>query len=287
MMSYRELFISSSPKISTGNESSKVYIMGVPFDFTTSYRPGSRFGPLAVRQAYWNIEIVDRKLNVNAEKIQIFDIGDLSYFATSDEMINSLSKVSKEVFSENKVLGTIGGEHLITYPILKGLKNVSLVVFDAHLDLRDTLYGLKISHATFLRRLLEDNKSLKVYHIGSHTFVDEELDFAISHGVDLYTYYDITEKKIESLKNIIRNDEEIYVSVDMDVLDPSCAPGVANPEPEGLNYEMLFNLLRSLKGKKIIGFDVVETNPLLDPSGITSIAAAKVLSLLVIDSAGV
>jgi agmatinase len=73
----------------------------------------------------------------------------------------------------------------------------------------------------------------------------------------------------------------------MDVLDPSCAPGVANPEPEGLNYEMLFNLLRSLKGKKIIGFDVVETNPLLDPSGITSIAAAKVLSLLVIDSVGV
>lgn len=283
MMSYRELFISPSPKISTGNEDSKVYIMGIPFDFTTSYRPGSRFAPLSVRQAYWNIEIVDRKLNVNAEKIPVFDLGDLSFFSNGDEMINSASKVSKEIFSANKVLGIIGGEHLVTYPIVNELNDAALVVFDAHLDMRDELYGLKVSHATFLRRFLEKNKKIKVYHIGSHTFVDEEIKFAKSRRVNVFTYYDLIDKKLNSLKNIIK-EEKIYVSVDMDVLDPSCAPGVANPEPEGMNYQELFDLIRSLKGKEIVGFDVVETNPLLDPSGITSIAAAKVLSLLIINS---
>ncbi len=189
MMSYRELFISPSPKISTGDESSKVYIMGIPFDFTTSYRPGSRFAPLSVRQAYWNIEIVDRKLNVNAEKIPVFDLGDLSFFSNSDEMINSASKVSKEIFSKKKVLGTIGGEHLITYSLIKDLKDISLLVFDAHLDMRDELYGLNVSHATFLRRFLEKNQNIKVYHIGSHSFVDEEIEFAKSRGVSVYTYY--------------------------------------------------------------------------------------------------
>ena len=280
-MSFKDFYTTSSPKITTGDEKSKIYVLGVPFDFTTSYRPGSRFGPGAIRQAYWYIEIVDNKLGYNAEKIPIYDLGDLNTPSDVNLTIDALRKVSSEIYSEKKVLGLLGGEHLITYGSLVDAKDISLIVFDAHLDMRDELYGLRLSHATFLRRLIESNKSIKVYHVGSHAFVEEEIEFAKRNGVNLISAYDLEKGDID-LKEVVGKDEKLYVSLDLDVLDPSCAPGVANPEPEGLSYHKLFNLIRSLKGRKIIGFDVVELNPILDPSGITSIAAAKALSLFVI-----
>ncbi|MEM0097610.1 MAG: agmatinase [Conexivisphaerales archaeon] len=278
-MSYKDLYTSDSPKISTGGKESNIYVLGIPFDFTSSYRPGSRFGPDSVRQAYWNIEIVDRELNVNAENIPIFDLGNISPIMSVDGMIDIVKKVAGEAFAQGKVLGSIGGEHLITLPIASQLKDATIVVFDAHFDLRDELYGLKVNHATFFRRLLE-LKQIKAVHVGAHAYLDEELQFARNLGVTVISQ--------ESLKNDRRflldalPDNPLYISVDMDVLDPSCAPGVGNPEPSGLTYNELFNALRSLKGKKIVGFDVNEVTPPYDPSGITSIAAAKLFSILVI-----
>ncbi|MCL4343339.1 MAG: agmatinase [Nitrososphaerota archaeon] len=278
-MSYTDLYTNDSPKISTGGKDSPIYVLGIPFDFTSSYRPGSRFGPDSVRQAYWNIEIVDRELGVNAENIPIFDLGNISPVTSVDGMIDMVRKVSGEAFAQGKVLGSIGGEHLITLPIASNLKDASIVVFDAHFDLRDELYGLKVSHATFFRRLLE-SKQIKAVHAGAHAYLDDELQSARNLGVRVITQ--------ENLRNDRRSlldalpDGPLYISVDTDVLDPSCAPGVGNPEPGGLAYSELFDALRSLKGRKIVGFDVNEVSPPYDPSGITSIAAAKVFSILVI-----
>ena len=280
-MSYLDLYLSSSPKITLGDKGSRIFIMGAPYDLTTSYRPGSRFAPDQIRSAFWNIEIVDRKLGANAEEIGIFDLGNLSITTNVNRALDMIEKASGEVFSQGKVLGTLGGEHLITYPLVKKIKDAALVVFDAHLDLRDELYGLTLSHATFLRRLTEERRDLKVYHFGSHTFVDEEINYARERGIEVVTSYELREKGIKSIGELIK-EKNVYVSVDVDVLDPSCAPGVANPEPEGLNYSELFDLIRSLCCKNIMGFDIVEVNPAYDPSGITAVAAAKILSLLII-----
>ncbi len=278
-MSYTDLYTSDSPKISTGGKESKIYVLGIPFDFTSSYRPGSRFGPDSIRQAYWNIEIVDRQLGVNAENIPIYDLGNISPVTSVDGMIDMVKKVSGEVLAQGKVLGSIGGEHLITLPLASQLKGASIVVFDSHFDLRDDLYGLKVSHATFLRRLLESEK-IKAVHVGAHTYLDDELQFARSSGVRV-----VSQESLRSDRGSLMSalpDGPLYISVDMDVLDPSCAPGVGNPEPAGLAYSELFDALRSIRGRKIVGFDVNEVSPPYDPSGITSIAAAKVFSLLVI-----
>jgi agmatinase len=276
-MSYSDLYTTDSPKISTGKKDSPIYVLGVPFDFTSSFRPGSRFGPDSVRQSYWNIEIVDRQLGVNAENVPIYDLGNISPITSVDGMIDAVGKVARENFMSGKILGSIGGEHLITLPIASQLVNTTIVVFDAHFDLRDELYGLRVSHATFFRRLLE-SKKMSAVHVGAHAYLDDELRAAESLGVNVVTQE--TLRKEGMLKHIPEG--PLYVSVDMDVLDPSCAPGVGNPEPGGLSYEELFNAIRSLKGRKIVGFDVNEVSPPYDPSGITSIAAAKVFSLLVI-----
>ncbi len=278
-MGYTDLYTNDSPKISTGGIDSQIYVLGIPFDFTSSYRPGSRFGPDYIRQAYWNIEIVDRELGVNAESIQIYDLGNISPVTSVDGMIDMVKKASGEVFAKRKVLGSIGGEHLITLPIASQLKDTTILVFDAHFDLRDELYGMRVSHATFLRRLLESG-NIKVVHVGAHAYLDDELQFAKDHGVSVISQ-DSLRRTPSSLVNSLPNGP-LYISIDMDVLDPSCAPGVGNPEPSGLNYSELFGALRSLKGRRIVGFDVNEVSPPYDPSGITSIAAAKAFSLLVI-----
>ena len=278
-MGYIKLYTSDSPKISTGGADSQIYILGIPFDFTSSFRPGSRFGPDSIRQAYWNIEIVDRELGVNAESIPIYDLGNISTVTSVDGMIERVKKVAGEVFARGKVLGSIGGEHLITLPIASQLNGATILVFDAHLDMRDELYGMSVSHATFLRRLLE-SKNVRVVHVGAHAYTDDELQFAREHGVSIISQ-DTLRRSPSSLVNSLP-DVPLYISVDIDVLDPSCAPGVGNPEPSGLNYTELFGALRSLKGRRIVGFDINEVSPPYDPSGITSIAAAKVLSLLVI-----
>ncbi len=278
-MGYTDLYTNDSPKISTGGIDSQIYVLGIPFDFTSSYRPGSRFGPDYIRQAYWNIEIVDRELGVNAESIPIYDLGNISPVTSVDGMIDMVKKASGEVFAKRKVLGSIGGEHLITLPIASQLKDTTILVFDAHFDLRDELYGMRVSHATFLRRLLESG-NIKVVHVGAHAYLDDELQFAKDHGVSVISQ-DSLRRTPSSLVNSLPNGP-LYISIDMDVLDPSCAPGVGNPEPSGLNYSELFGALRSLKGRRIVGFDVNEVSPPYDPSGITSIAAAKAFSLLVI-----
>ncbi len=276
-MGYADLYTSEAPRISTGDRSSPLYVLGVPFDQTTSYRPGSRFGPDSIRQAYWNIEIYDYKLMADAERIKVYDAGNMAPISDAGAMLERVKRVVSEFAEMGKSVGLIGGEHLISLASVQAISekhNVTLVVFDAHLDLRDSLYGLKVSHATWLRRLLESRK-LKVVHVGAHAYVEEELEAASSFGVKVINR---DEAPGVNLSKLVSGD--VYVSIDTDVLDPSCAPGVANPEPEGLSYSQLFDLLRSLRGSKVRWFDVVEVNPLLDHSGITSIAAAKAFSIL-------
>lgn len=277
-MGYADLYLTDSPRISTGDRSSSLYVFGVPFDGTTSYRPGSRFGPDSIRQAYWNIEIYDYKLRANAESIKLYDAGNLAPVSDPATMLERVKRVVSEFDEMGKAIGILGGEHLLSLASVSAVaerRDVALIVLDAHLDLRDSLYELRVSHATWLRRLLESRR-VEAFHVGAHAYVEEELEAARSLGVRVIGR---DEAPSVSLCELAKG-RRVYLSLDMDVLDPSCAPGVANPEPEGLTYQQLFDLLRSLRGCELSYFDVVEVNPLLDPGGVTSVAAAKALSIL-------
>jgi agmatinase len=282
-MSYKELFFSNEPLISNMKDKKTIAkIFGVPFDATSTYRPGSRFGPNAIRQAFMNIEIYSTRLKVDAEQLSFEDFGDLSPTNNVKNMINTVEKVVKEIVNEGSSCITLGGEHTVTLGTYGSMpKDVALVIFDAHLDLRDEFSGLKFSHATYLKRLTERVDVKSIIHIGSRAACSEEWDLLKKIGLKtISTEAVLTKKNSEQvLRDFLKDFKDVYISIDLDVLDPSCAPAVGNPEPAGLSTHQLLEFIYTMKGMKIFGFDIVELTPCYD-SGVTSVTAAKLLSEL-------
>lgn len=283
-MSYKDLFLTSEPLITVIKEGTKpiANIFGVPFDSTVTFRPGARFGPNAIRQAYMNIEIYSSFLDVDLESLSILDLGNLRPTNNVEDMVYSVGKVVTEIVQEGGVFGVLGGEHTLTFgTYLPVLEDTALIIFDAHLDLRDEFAGLKLSHATFLRRLTDRIGGESTIHIGSRAASREEWKSADDIGLSLIpmqTIHDLA-KSEKLLLDFLKDFKSAYVSIDLDVLDPSFAPGVGNPEPDGLSIHKLLEFLYSLRGKKIAGFDVVELTPLYD-NGTTAILAAKLMNEL-------
>jgi agmatinase len=262
----------------------KYAILGVPFDVTSTYRTGARFGPNAIRQASLNIETYSLRSNFDAERLPITDLGDLHVSSDPKKTINMLSLVAKDLFEKEKIPVTIGGEHTITLGILKGLKSQSqktaLVVFDAHLDLRKEFLGLTLSHTTFMRLINENIKPAKIIEVGTRAICKEELDYSKKTGIDFITSNQIRKKGSKAIayeiKDAVSSYDNIYLSIDMDVLDPAYAPGVQNPEPEGIETYKLLDILCSLCDNRTIGFDVVEVAPIYD-NGLSAITASKII----------
>ena len=283
-MSYRELFVSPSPVFS-GNQQSyeeaKYVIVGVPFDLTSTYRSGSKFAPLAIRDASQNVECYSFRTGVDIEKIRIHDLGDLHVAADLELTLGRLALVAQDLFEDEKIPVFIGGEHTITLGIMRSLNpKVAVVSFDAHLDLRDNYLGLSVSHTTFLRRIKEDVKPCKILEIGTRAVCREELDYAKETGIDYITANQIRKdginKTVEAIKSVLSGCEKVYITVDMDVLDPAYAPAVPNPEPEGLDTSTLLDLLEFVCDYRVVGFDVVEVAPHYD-NGVTATQATKVV----------
>jgi len=256
----------------------RVVVIGVPFDATQSYRPGARLGPSAVRAALPNMEFYSLELGRSLEGLSIGDAGDLEYTSDTASMLRYVEAAVSELAESGKVPAVVGGEHTITLASYRPFCGATLVVFDAHLDMRDEIYGLRTSHATFLRRLME-SCDMDIVHVGGRAFSSEELDFARSRGVSIYTVYELEDAR-KVLSGLGRSGTRIYVSLDMDALDPAFAPGVGNPEPGGVGSIDLLRLLASLDGAALAGFDVVELSPPYDQSGATSALAAKALLML-------
>ena len=286
-MSNLELLISQSNVfngIQQSFDTAKYALLGVPFDVTSTYRTGARFGPTAIRQASLNIETYSFRSNFDSEFLRLIDLGDLHVSSDPEKTINMLKLVIKELFVGKKMPIVIGGEHTITLGILKGLiskpQKTAIVVFDAHLDLRKEFLGLTLSHTTFMRLINENIQPAKIIEVGTRAVCSEELDYSKKNGIDFITSHQIRQKGTSVIKNEINNIlssyENVYLSIDMDVLDPAYAPGVQNPEPEGIKTNELLDILCSLSLNKIIGFDVVEVAPIYD-TGITAISAAKII----------
>jgi len=269
-------------------EEARYVVLGVPFDVTSTFRRGARFAPSAIREASLNIETFSFKSGIYLDNSLIHDLGDLHVSSSIRETLKRLELVMNELLNLGKVPIIIGGEHTISFAAVKALKDqdisringgLAVVSFDAHLDLRDEFMGLKLCHATFMRRLIEEVKPLLI-EIGVRAACREEINYAERKGVKVITTEEIRNEGIdeseEKIKNFLEESDLIYLSIDMDVLDPGFAPAVQNPEPGGISTVMLHELLWRICDGRVISFDVVEVTPHYD-NGITSIVAAKTI----------
>ncbi|MEM3695173.1 MAG: agmatinase [Candidatus Bathyarchaeia archaeon] len=286
-MSKRELFTSQSNVFSGFQKSFKeadYVVFGVPFDATSTYRTGARFGPTAIRQASLNIETYSFRTEVDVENLKIHDLGDLHVTTDTKETLKRTADVAAEIFDAGKVPVAIGGEHTITLGVVAGLgskaQNTTLVSFDAHLDLRNEFMSLKLSHTTFMRRINEELKPAKIFEVGTRAVCKEELAYAKKAKIDFFTAQQIRKEGAqavaEKLKEELAAYEGIYISVDMDILDPAYVPAVQNPEPEGIETHVLLDILARLCDKRVLGFDMVEIAPNYD-QGVSAVQAAKVI----------
>ncbi|MEM2878080.1 MAG: agmatinase [Candidatus Hadarchaeales archaeon] len=251
-----------------------VVFLGVPLDVTSSYRSGYRFAPASIRAASANIEtyLTSAKLDV-FEKLNISDLGDLvvtptDLNATGERMVAIL----KEILYSGKIPAILGGEHTLTYFSMKAVGDVFLIHLDAHRDLRDEYMGDRLCHATVMRRVLDTLSPGKLIQIGIRSCSKEEDEIKL----EVYSSEEVSEDpdRVAALVEKKVGKAPVYLSIDIDVLDPAFAPGVATPEPGGISSTDLFRLLRRFGRMNLKGFDVVELTPPHD-NGITAFAAAK------------
>ena len=283
-MSFLDLHMTNSPLIiNPSNDSEPVaVIFGVPFDSTHSYKPGCRFGPDSIRDAFNNIEIFQPEFGVDLETVNISDLGNTKHTVVATEMLRMVENITAELRKKNKQMIILGGEHLITLGSFSCFpKDTGYVVFDAHYDLRDRYADIKLSHAAYLRRLVEKRGPENIVHVGARAFVKEELAFLKDNKIRT-----VSDKEIRDgngpklLQDVTSTFDSLYLSLDLDVLDPAFAPGVGNPEAVGISSRELYDLVTTLQNKKIVAADIVELNPTYD-NGATASISAKMISTII------
>jgi len=283
-MSYLDLYLNNTPLITSSDDDSEpiATIIGIPFDATHSYKPGCRFGPDAIRDSFNNIEIFHPDLQVDLETVNIEDLGNTRHTVVASEMIDMVKKITTELIAKQRQLFILGGEHSITLGTYTSFpKETGYVVFDAHYDLRDEYADIKLSHASYLRRIVEERGPENILHVGARAFVKEELEFLKENNIKTISDKEIREGKgPQLLKDHVSTFDSIYSSFDLDVLDPAFAPGVGNPEAVGITSRELFDLIHSFEETKVIGVDIMELNPYHD-DGSTASLAAKIMSTMI------
>ncbi|MCX8181943.1 MAG: agmatinase [Candidatus Methanomethyliaceae archaeon] len=256
-------------------------LFGVPFDSTSSFRPGSRFGPAAIREASANIETWSWRTGMDFEEIKLHDLGDLAVVhGDAAETIRRVREAVEDIILSKKIPVMLGGEHIITLGALRGVRDTTVVSFDAHFDMRDDYLSNKLSHACVMRRALDELGVKNVVIVGTRASYRDEIEFVKKSGVNYISSQRILNGGAKEagawLKEVLADSKKIYISVDMDVLDPAFAPGVGNPEPEGVPTSTLLDLIEEVVDERIVGFDVVEVSPAYD-SGVTAVTASKIV----------
>jgi len=259
--------------------SAKYVIFGVPFDKTSSFRYGSKEGPDAIRHASWNFESFDLLTHIDFSKIPVHDYGNIDGIShlNPDDMINKVNDFSKMILQDSKIPIIIGGEHSITSGIVKSIPSDSFVlIFDAHLDYRESYEGEVNNHACTTKRIADVIPSKNIIILGVRSAERNEYENAKKDNVSFIESSKIIKDGMFSIiKNIKKQigQQQLYLSIDIDVIDPGYAPGTGTPEPFGLNpfdICIAFDILK----ENLIGFDVMEVNPLYD-HGQTAMLAAK------------
>lgn len=258
-------------------DNSDIIIWGIPFDGTCSNRPGTRFGPQAIRSELDGLETYSPYIDDSLETYKFCDIGDIELpFGNTDLTIKKIFNSTVDLLEDNKKLITIGGEHLISYPIIKAYlekyKDLNIIHLDAHADLRSSYLGEKFSHATVMKLIYDMLHKGNLYQFGIRSGTKEEFEFGRNHTNLVFNAIDGIEKLVEKLGN-----KPVYLSIDLDVLDPSIFPGTGTPEPGGISFNELIEGIVGTLGLNIVGADIVELSPQYDNSGVSNIVGAKVL----------
>ncbi|HZY46202.1 MAG TPA: agmatinase [Candidatus Bathyarchaeia archaeon] len=267
--------------ISSAYDTSHYVFFGVPYDKTSTYKAGSRFAPGALRDVSANMELYSVRSNLDLENIPVHDMGDVDIVEDLPETLKRVKSICQEQFQAKKIPIMAGGEHSITKAAADALpEDTGIVSFDAHLDLRDEFLGEKLSHATFMRRVSERLGPDHIMEVGIRAFSKPELEFTKRSGLTMLTPQDMRKTGLPQtasrIKDFLSKFAHGYVTVDIDVLDPAFAPGVGNPEPDGLTTDELLTLVEGAMNSKIVGVDLVEVSPQLD-SGQTAAVGAKVI----------
>ena len=256
-----------------------IVLFGAPFDSTTSYRPGARFGPSAMRHESYGLETYSPYQDKDLTDFNIFDSGDLELcFGSSESALADIESRARQILSDGKLPLLLGGEHLVTLgavrAALEKYPDLHIVHFDAHADLRDDYLGAKLSHACVLRRCHDLIGDGRIHQFCIRSGDREEFHFADKH-TDMHKFdfsglEELTEKLIEA--NV-----PVYFTIDLDCLDPSVFPGTGTPEAGGVSFLSLLSAIQSVAKANIIGADVNELAPMLDHSGVSTAVACKVL----------
>lgn len=258
-------------------EDSNIVLFGTPFDSTTSYRPGTRFGSSAIRHESFGIETYSLIQDKDLTDYNIFDSGDLELcFGSPETALRDIENRTDEILSYDKIPFMLGGEHLVTLGAVracaKKYKSLKLIQFDAHADLRDDYLGQKLSHACVMRRCYEILGEKAIWQYGIRSGERDEFSFAKIH-TNMYPHsLDDIDRAVKELKG-----ENVYVTIDLDVLDPSEFPGTGTPEAGGVSYNTLLSALLKLKELNIVGIDMNELSPHYDMSGRSTALACKLL----------
>lgn len=263
-------------------EDADIVIFGAPFDSTTSYRPGTRFGSKAIRSESFGIETYSPYQNLDLCDYNIYDAGDLELPLGSSEMaLEDIYKMTKEILCDGKIPCMLGGEHLVTLGAFRAVyekyKDVYIVGFDAHADLRDDYLGVKNSHACVMRRCFEIVGDNRIYQFGIRSGERSEFEFAASHTKMYPLNLNRFNEGISELKG-----KNVYLTIDMDVLDPSIFAGTGTPEAGGASFLELLECLLKMNEVNIVGFDMNELSPPYDTSGVSTAVACKTLRELLL-----
>lgn len=255
-------------------EDADFVILGAPFDRTTTFRSGARFAPTTIREASWNFERDLFEHGVSFEDMKVHDGGDLFEEATVDEMVAAIEVEARKVVSAGKFPVFIGGEHSISPPVVKAFGEISVITIDAHLDYREEYGGLRNSHACAHKRIEDVVGKGNVLAFGVRSMSSDECsDEALF--VDAFTIHQVGWEKAfsEAVAKLVRG--PVYLSLDIDGIDPAYAPGTGTPEPFGLTPFDVRGVINAL-GDRLVGFDVVEVCPPYD-NGNTSVLAARMV----------
>ena len=265
-------------------EEASIVLYGAPFDSTTSFRPGARFGPAAMRHESFGLETYSPYQDRDLMDISVFDSGDLELcFGSSEMALSDIQKRAEEILEADKFPLLLGGEHLVTLAAVRAVAakypDLHIIHFDAHADLRDDYLGARLSHACVLRRCHDLLGDGRIHQFCIRSGEREEFRFAAQHT-------DFHPLSFEGLEETVRELKEknvpIYFTIDLDCLDPAAFPGTGTPEAGGVTFLELLEAIRMVAQANVVGADVNELAPMLDASGVSTATACKVLRELLL-----
>ena len=261
-----------------------IVLYGAPFDSTTSYRPGARFGPAAMRHESYGLETYSPYQDKDLTEIKVFDSGDMELcFGSSESALKDIEARAETILQDGKFPLLLGGEHLVTLGAVRAAARkypaMHIIHFDAHADLRQDYLGAELSHACVLRRCHDILGDGRIHQFCIRSGVREEFTFAKTH-TEMHKF-DFS--GLEALAaELCRTQVPVYLTIDLDCLDPSCFPGTGTPEAGGVTFMQLLNAILTVSKTNIIGADVNELAPMLDASGVSTAMACKVLRELLL-----